>query len=46
METVTHYLAYSPLVGLSGLVFVMATYFWVLRQPAGNARMQGDCPLD
>ena len=40
MDAVTHYLAYSPFVGAAGFVFVIATYFWVIRQPAGNAKMR------
>ena len=39
MDAVTNYLMYSPFVGLAGFIFVMATYFWVIRQPAGNTKM-------
>lgn len=30
----------SPIIGLVGFVFALATYFWVARQPAGNEKMQ------
>ena len=40
MDTVTNYFMYSPFVGLAGFVFVIASYFWVVRQPAGNAKMR------
>jgi K(+)-stimulated pyrophosphate-energized sodium pump len=39
MESVTNYVVYSPFIGLAGFMFALATYFWVVKQPAGNARM-------
>ena len=39
MESATHFLYYSPLIGLGGLVFVASTYYWVLRQPSGTSEM-------
>ncbi len=34
-----HYFSFSPFIGLAGFLFAVATYFWVVKQPAGNARM-------
>ncbi len=45
METATHYLNYSPFIGLAGFLFAVATYFWIVRQPAGNAKMIGIATL-
>ena len=39
MESVTHFLQYSPYIGLGGFIFAITTYFWVLRQSAGNSEM-------
>ncbi|MBT7610181.1 MAG: sodium-translocating pyrophosphatase [Bacteriovoracaceae bacterium] len=39
MESVTNYVAYSPFIGFSGFMFALATYFWVVKQPAGNTKM-------
>lgn len=39
METTLGFLTYSPLIGLAGFLFALATYAWILKQPAGNARM-------
>ena len=39
MESVTHFLQYSPYIGLAGFIFAVSTYFWILRQPAGNSEM-------
>lgn len=30
----------SPIIGLLGFVFALVTYFWIVRQPAGNDEMQ------
>ena len=35
------FMMYSPVVGLAGFLFAIATYFWVVKQPAGNAKMTG-----
>ena len=40
MDTVTNYIMYSPFIGLAGFIFVLASYSWVVRQSAGNAKMQ------
>ena len=40
MDTITNYFMYSPFIGLAGFLFVIATYFWVVRRPAGNERMK------
>ncbi len=39
MESTMHFLSYSPAVGLAGFVFAILTYAWVVKQPAGNAKM-------
>lgn len=39
METTLNFLAFSPLIGLAGFLFAIVTYAWVVKQPAGNARM-------
>ena len=39
MENATHFLAFSPFIGLAGFLFAIVTYAWVVKQPAGNARM-------
>lgn len=39
MDSVANFFSYSPFVGLAGFLFAIATYFWVVKQPAGNARM-------
>ncbi|MCY4644317.1 MAG: sodium-translocating pyrophosphatase [Bacteriovoracales bacterium] len=36
---------YSPLVGLAGFLFVLSTYFWLVRQPRGNDKMSGIAKL-
>lgn len=39
MESSVNFVSYSPLIGLAGFVFALMTYGWILRQPAGNAKM-------
>jgi K(+)-stimulated pyrophosphate-energized sodium pump len=39
MEASLSFFSYSPLIGIAGFAFAVLTYFWVKRQPAGNARM-------
>ena len=39
MESVTHFLQYSPYIGLLGFIFAVSTYYWVIRQSAGNSEM-------
>jgi K(+)-stimulated pyrophosphate-energized sodium pump len=39
MEATAQFFAYSPFIGLAGLIFALATYVWIVKQPAGNARM-------
>ena len=41
MESVTHFLNYSPYVGGAGFIFALITYMWILKQPAGNEKMTG-----
>ncbi len=40
MEAMTNLLAYSPFIGVAGFVFALFTYAWVVKQPAGNNKMQ------
>lgn len=40
MEAMSSFLSYGPFIGLAGFLFSLATYFWLIKQPAGNARMQ------
>ncbi len=39
MEALENFISYSPFIGLFGFFFALATYFWVVKQPAGNAKM-------
>ena len=39
MESTAHFFAYSPYIGMAGFFFALMTYFWVVKQPAGNAKM-------
>ncbi len=39
MEATANFLSYSPFIGVAGFAFAMATYMWILKQPAGNAKM-------
>ncbi len=39
MEATTSFLSYSPLIGAMGFIFAISTYFWIVKQPAGNAKM-------
>ncbi len=39
MEASLSFFSYSPLIGFAGFLFAVSTYFWVKKQPAGNATM-------
>jgi len=39
MTAIQSFFSASPLVGFAGFAFAVSTYFWVKKQPAGNARM-------
>lgn len=39
MESLTSFMTYSPFIGLAGFFFALSTYFWIVKQPAGNAKM-------
>ena len=39
METIQSFLTFGPYIGLAGFFFALTTYAWILRQPAGNAKM-------
>ena len=39
MEAIEHFLNYSPVIGAAGFLFAISTYFWIVKQPAGNAKM-------
>jgi K(+)-stimulated pyrophosphate-energized sodium pump len=41
MESSAHFLAFSPYIGLAGFLFALMTYAWLIKQPAGNAKMIG-----
>jgi len=36
---VVNFFNWSPIIGISGFGFALMTYFWVVKQPAGNAKM-------
>ena len=42
MEATQSFLTYSPFVGALGLLVAGLTYMWILKQPAGNAKMTGN----
>ncbi|MBL7666290.1 MAG: sodium-translocating pyrophosphatase [Bacteriovoracaceae bacterium] len=39
MEASIEFFEYSPVIGMAGFLFAIATYFWIKKQPAGNAKM-------
>jgi K(+)-stimulated pyrophosphate-energized sodium pump len=39
MNAVMDFYAASPYIGMVGFAFAVSIYFWIVRQPAGNARM-------
>jgi K(+)-stimulated pyrophosphate-energized sodium pump len=39
MEASMAFFNYSPIIGILGFIFALVTYFWIVKQPAGNARM-------
>ncbi len=39
MESSVNFLGFSPYIGMAGFFFAIATYMWVVKQPAGNAKM-------
>ena len=39
MESVISFVKYSPFLGLAGFAFALLTYWWVVKQPAGNQTM-------
>ena len=39
MDAISSLYSSSPIVGAAGFLFALATYFWLVKQPAGNARM-------
>ena len=39
MEATQHFFSFSPAIGLVGFIFALMTYAWVVKQPAGNAKM-------
>lgn len=39
MESAMSFLFYGPFIGAAGFLFALSTYVWVVRQPAGNAKM-------
>ena len=45
MEPAQNLLAFSPMIGAAGFLFAIMTYMWILKQPAGNAKMIGIATL-
>ncbi len=41
MEAIENFLKFSPFIGLAGFIFALSTYGWIVKQPAGNAKMTG-----
>lgn len=41
MEATTSFFNYSHFIGLAGFFFALSTYYWILKQPAGNAKITG-----
>ncbi len=39
MDAVNSYYSWSPIIAMAGFFFAMTTYRWVVKQPAGNAKM-------
>jgi K(+)-stimulated pyrophosphate-energized sodium pump len=39
MESTLSFMQYTPVIGLAGFIFAISTYFWIVKQPAGNAKM-------
>jgi len=39
MENAIGFLTYSPYIAVAGFGFAVLTYFWIAKQPAGNAKM-------
>lgn len=39
MDAISSLYSSSPIIGAAGFLFALATYFWLVKQPAGNARM-------
>lgn len=45
MDSTVSFFTYTPLIGTAGFMFALATYAWILKQPAGNAKMAGIATL-
>ena len=41
MDATLSFMAFTPFIGAAGLLFAFFTYLWILKQPAGNAKMTG-----
>ncbi len=39
MDFTAQFLSYGPLVGIGGFIFAIITYFWIVKQPSGNPKM-------
>ena len=39
MESAINFVKISPIIGLIGFGFALLTYMWIVKQPAGNAKM-------
>ena len=40
METIERFLALGPYIGLAGFLFALSLYYWILKRPTGNPKMQ------
>lgn len=45
MESTMGFMNMSPFIGIAGFIFAISTYFWISKQPAGNAKMTGIAAL-
>ena len=41
MESTQSFMAFTPVIGFAGLVLRCSHIMWLLKQPAGNAKMTG-----
>jgi K(+)-stimulated pyrophosphate-energized sodium pump len=39
MNAVMDFYSFSPYIGIVGFIFAISIYMWIVRQPAGNAKM-------
>ena len=39
MDFTSQFFSFGPIVGFCGFIFVLLTYFWIVKQPSGNEKM-------